>query len=517
MVSNSFLRFLEPVSSAHLSIWSYGILFFFLYCIGWVLYTRLLHPLKNIPGPFWASVSGYWYGYQVSTGKMEHIQRRLHEKHGPLVRIGPNEVSVADPSSIRVIYGSKSGFTKTSFYPPWAVEITPHGDQFSQLDEAKHTARRKLVNNVYSMSSVLESEEYIDECMDMFMQKMAKFAQRKEIIDLGVWTQWYALDVIGSLFFGQQFGFMRDEHDFDNYILSMDTLMPPMTVMCLLPEFLMNFQPILGLFLPRVRNAAHGFDEIRNAGKFWVEQRLQQMADPDQMVNRSDLLSKLFRVRDAKEDFDILGVQSESVAAIFAGSDTTSITFRAVFYYLMKHPDAYEKLLEEIDQADRGGRLSRCVQYNEALQLPYLVACIKEAIRMHPSVALGLPRYVPAGGRVIAGQFLPAGTTVGINPAVIHYEKEIFGDDVTVFNPTRWLRDPEATAEMDRHMLHFGAGSRTCIGKNISLAEIHKLVPQVLRTYHLELADPDKEWETQNYWFNKQTGIKVYVTARSRS
>lgn len=40
------------------------------------------------------------------------------------------------------------------------------------------------------MSSILESEEYIDSCTNIFLSKMAKFAATGESIDLGKWIQW---------------------------------------------------------------------------------------------------------------------------------------------------------------------------------------------------------------------------------------------------------------------------------------------------------------------------------------
>ena len=51
-------------------------------------------------------------------------------------------------------------------------------------------------------------------------------------------------------------------------------------------------------------------------------------------------------------------------------------------------------------------------------------------------------------------------------------------------------------------------------GWQIALAEIYKLLPQVLRDYRLELEEPHREWETRNYWFHKQVGIKVRVSNR---
>ena len=67
---------------------------------------------------------------------------------------------------------------------------------------------------------------------------------------------------------------------------------------------------------------------------------------------------------------------------------------------------------------------------------------------------------------------------------------------------------------MDRHVLYFGHGSRTCIGKNISLAELHKLTPQVLRSFELGLADKYSTWRTRNLWFCKQENVIVRLKKR---
>lgn len=48
----------------------------------------------------------------------------------------------------------------------------------------------------------------------------------------------------------------------------------------------------------------------------------------------------------------------------------------------------------------------------------------------------------------------------------------------------------------------------------IALAEIYKLIPQLLLEYRLEFEDPNLEWKTLNFWFHKQTGIKVKVSKR---
>lgn len=139
---------------------------------------------------------------------------------------------------------------------------------------------------------------------------------------------------------------------------------------------------------------------------------------------------------------------------------------KSILYHLMRTPSVRIKLLEELDGALEKGCLSNPVRFSEAAKLPYLTAVCKEAMRIHPSIGMSMPRHVPEGGREIAGYFFPAGTRVGISPAVIHFDKTIFGEDARDFVPERWLT--EDAINMERYMLHFGHGARTCIGKNVS-------------------------------------------------
>lgn len=178
----------------------------------------------------------------------------------------------------------------------------------------------------------------------------------------------------------------------------------------------------------------------------------------------------------------------------------------------MKNPAVYDKLLAEIDEAALHGQLSSPVQYAEAIKLPFLCACIKEALRLHPSVQLTMGRLAPAEGLELCGTYIPPGYRVGMNGAVVHHDPSIFGVDADLYRPERWFEENAAT--MDKHLLHFGAGTRTCIGKNISLAELHKLVPYLLTKFRVDLWNENDTWSTRNLWFCKQEGLVVRVTPR---
>ena len=187
---------------------------------------------------------------------------------------------------------------------------------------------------------------------------------------------------------------------------------------------------------------------------------------------------------------------------VFAGSDTTAIALRAVIYFLCKNPQCMKALVDQIDHAEKEGQLSSPISYKEATTaLPYLNAVLKESMRLHPSVGLLMERHVPRGGIEIDGHYLKEGTIVGINPWVTNHNEDVFPDP-DAFRPERWLEASNARLkEMDNLWeLNFGAGARKCIGRNISWIEMQKVIPELLRQFKIELANPYGEWHVVNHW-----------------
>lgn len=79
-----------------------------------------------------------------------------------------------------------------------------------------------------------------------------------------------------------------------------------------------------------------------------------------------------------------------------------------------------------------------------------------------------------------------------------------------MFYPERW--DPANTpaaqlTEMEHSWIPFGAGTRTCIGKNISILEMTKLIPHLVRRYDFELLRDELKYK--NRWFVKQEDVMV--------
>ncbi|KAF5585071.1 pisatin demethylase cytochrome P450 [Fusarium pseudoanthophilum] len=219
------------------------------------------------------------------------------------------------------------------------------------------------------------------------------------------------------------------------------------------------------------------------------------------LERRHDVDEMISKINDGLELVKIIG-QSEWLVALFDRLYANS-WIRENYW-----PDTMGKFLKklqrEIDEADEGGHLSD-------------QATLKEAMRMHPAVGFPLERYVPEGGAKVCGYSLPAGTNISTSAPLMHMDKGVFGHDARIFRPERWLEaSTEHLSLMDRTFMAFGHGSRTCIGKNISLMEMGKLIPQLFRHFDIEWISEQPEWRTHAAWFWKQSELFVRLKRRQR-
>jgi cytochrome P450 len=178
-------------------------------------------------------------------------------------------------------------------------------------------------------------------------------------------------------------------------------------------------------------------------------------------------------------------ILSLTLVNVFAGGDTTAIALSAIFYFLLKHPSTLERLVAELDEA-QFDRDDGIVSYKEAIKLPYLKAVIQEGLRIFPGIGNPLERVVPPQGLEVCGHFLPGGTIVGTSAWPLHAKESIFGANPREFRPERWIEASESQKSlMNSMMFSFGMGGRSCVGKNISLIQIHKVIPTILRRYEV--------------------------------
>ncbi|KAI2628781.1 cytochrome P450 [Hypoxylon sp. NC1633] len=511
-----------------------------------IVKNRYHNGLNKYPGPFLASLTDWWRFWDVYGRRPDITHRKLHAKHGDVVRLGPNSLSFADPKALKSIYGLNKGFVKSDFYVVQQSVVKGHSlaSLFSTTDNNFHAQFRRCVNSAFAMSALVQYEPFVDNTTKIFLKQTEKlFAGNAEGCNFTQWLQFYAFDVIGEITYSKRHGFIEKNEDIDGIVSYLGDLFLYVAPIGQIPwldrVFLKN--PIY------LKLSQWGFIDATFPVARFARARMAERLGPNLSgdptkpllpvstegkaeVKSPDLLSKFLASQDARPDFmnDIL-VQTMAVSMAFAGSETTAISLASVFYYLLRNPSALTKLRKELDDAAVAGIFSDyetgLVTWTESQKLPYLDACIKEAFRLHPAAGLPLERIVPEPGVEIAGHYVKGGTIVGCSAWIIHRRPEIWGEDVDVHRPERWLVDENLKGEekeeqerrvreMNGMLFQFGMGSRTCIGKNISLLEIYKVVPSLLRRFDIRFKDPSQEWKLVNAWFVKQNNFHAMFEVR---
>ncbi|KAJ4005613.1 hypothetical protein NW752_002448 [Fusarium irregulare] len=478
-----------------------------------LLLRALFSPLRHIPGPFLARFTDLWYFWNVRNGSFEDVNLDLHKKYGPIVRYGPNRYSINDPEAAKVIYGLGNHFPKSSWYSTWASP--GKWAIFSDQSIKRHSQNRKLYQATYAMSSLVHYEPFVDECADLFTQRLSEMSTSGSSlpVDMRHWFQCYAFDVIGLITYAERLGFLDRGDDIRGVIRALEDHLGYATLCGIFPS--------LHQYLFPIRNYLAGSTGTGRAYvlNFTNERIREAQTTPkpvaaESEVTMEDFLTK-FLAKNAGDPqvFTQYHVLMGCTSNMVAGSDTTAISLSAVLYYLLKNPACLDKLRTEIDEAE----LSKSPTFKESQQMVYLQAVIKEALRMHPATGLPLERVVPDGGAEICGRFFPEGTIVGINCWVAHRNTDVFGQDAAVFNPDRWLTtDTDRLSAMNRYYMPFGLGSRTCIGRHVSMLEMSKLIPRIIRDFDFERDGSLQrdDWHTNNYWFVKPLDFQVRVSIR---
>lgn len=303
---------------------------------------------------------------------------------------------------------------KMSTFPDWRFQ-----NPMSTTDPKRKVELSKQFASGYTLSNALQAEESINGVMVQLLGWMDKFAMSNKPMALDRYVTFMTFDLLGEVLFSKPFGYLEAGKDIGGSIAMTSQLV---AVHALVSHFrsiqLLALNPWTTKLLP--------WGHLFNTAATALNERRQ---NPDA---RFDIVAHWLRTSashpDRLTERDIL---ANTTANVGAGSDTVSCAMQSFLYHMAKHPHVWKRAKTEIRQAQQkdGSCSSRVISYNDAIKLPFLQACVKESLRIHNPVPMGLPRIAPKGGLTIGDRTLPEGTTVSVSPWVIHHSKEIFGPD----------------------------------------------------------------------------------------
>ncbi|CAG7939869.1 unnamed protein product [Penicillium salamii] len=462
----------------------------FALCIISVASRWLKSPLSTIPGPAISKFSGIVLKYHWLTGNRMKYVHSLHHQYGPVVRVSPEEVDVADIASVKEIHRIGTGFMKSSFYR----NLTRHDIEnlFNTSDPKFHGVRRRLLSAPISDIKLRESEPSINARVQLAIDKMQDSMDETGVVDVFQWWLFMATDIIGELCFGDSFRMLEygkvgipsseypcstntDGLKKNQYCRDLEAVSATEAVRVAFPH-IVSLAEIVPL--PYFHQAAQGGARMVQYASQSVQRYKNISAESTEP--KTTLFTRLFdSEKDGLSDKDIT---DEAISFIIAGSDTTANTLTYLVWSVCQDESIRSHLLEELSS------IPDIFQDEHLRPLPYLTQVIDETLRLYSGVPSGLPR-VSRHGAHLAGHWIPAGTTVTTQAYTLHRDPSAF-DEPERFNPSRWEKPTRA---MKDAVLSFGGGARTCLGVHLARMELRLATALFFRAFPKATIDPSMD------------------------
>lgn len=393
----------------------------------------------------------------IWTGSNHALLAKLHRKYGHVVRVSPNELSWTDPEAWKDIYGhGTKGAPGAAPHKNWAVFGTsPNGG--SSLVSARdddHARMRKVFAPAFSNRALKQQEPLFLKYVDLLVTKLKEGLREdsNQKFDLVRLYNFTSFDIMGDLTFGEPL-YMLEKAQYDPWVTAIFSGIRSMSRMAIIKMYPFAWK-ITQMLIPKTfyRKAAEHFQ--------YSVTRVTKRLEKGREAKGVDLWDLVLKQESGK---GLTRAEMDLNASLFmvGGTETTATVLSGLTYFILRSPECMTRLATEIRSAFRS---EDEMNLESLAALPYLSACIREALRMYPPLPLGLPRIVPESGSTIAGRFVPPGTLLGI-PHVVASTSEANFRLSNQFIPERWMGGKNFE-EDKRHVVQpFSVGNRDCVGR----------------------------------------------------
>ncbi|XP_068216286.1 cytochrome P450 4C1-like isoform X1 [Palaemon carinicauda] len=451
---------------------------------------RKVALIEKLPGPPGIPILGNALEVNVEPREFFQVVKGLSYIWGlctPIWRVwvGPiPAVQVQRAKEAEVILSSNKHIDKSrdyTFLHPWL------GTGLLTSTGPKWRSRRKLLTPAFHFKILEDFMEVFNKQSGIMVKKLEKKANGKDF-DIFPDVTLCALDIICETAMGRCVNAQENsESDYVKAIYRIGALVQQRQARpWLQPDILfklLGYAKEHDACLKVLHDMSYSCIKERRVQYLERKMRKKQQSssnEDDAFVGKKERLAFLDLLLEAAEsDPSITDVdlREEVDTFMFEGHDTTAAAINWSLYLLGTHPEIQARVHEELDMIF--GDDDRPVTMNDLREMKMTENCIKEALRLFPSV--------PFIGRelteevVIDSYRIPKGTTIMIVPFRIHRDPEQFPKP-EVFDPDRFL----AENCKDRHpyaYVPFSAGPRNCIGQKFALMEEKIVLSSILRKF----------------------------------
>ncbi|KAK7740470.1 Apoptosis-inducing factor 1 [Cytospora paraplurivora] len=378
----------------------------------------------------------------------------------------------------------------------------------------RYRLQRRLIGPVYHTNNVKRYEDAVDAVLCRLVEQLQSLDGSE--VELKMWMHIITVECLAAVNLSWSPGYLRDKSDGASgqhaYMgwrrKSVLGLFPLAVILETLSRSAGRaFSIIWGI---KYHTPKEGFKPFFPAVQKKISQRIKaSLREKPQKDDRKDMVADLIQLHKDRPEFKEQYLRRMAITNFGAGHETMTSTLISTFSMLGSHAPAQQRIADEVLQCPDPS------SFDNAARLQFTQASIKEAQRLYPVIGMSLPRKVPEGGMRTDGLYLPPGTTVGCNPVSLHRNPDIFGPDPEAYIPDRWLGGGNVKA-MDRYNLIWGAGARTCPGRNLAEMLVSKIVPALVKNFEIEVTVPPDN-ETPYYFMAMLTGVKARFIPRDQT
>jgi cytochrome P450 len=449
--------------------------------LGILLASRLTHaflfsPLRHVPGPLLARLTTKRGDADTFSGKVAENVQADCEVYGDIYVYKPNAVCISHPDDIRTVLGSQE-FQKGKFFDIFNDDGTPN---IVSLRKPELVSRRRRQIGPYFNSGYLGKMEPLIlrhgyEALKIKWDRLfAENNSKPTEVNYRIDTQLVTFDIMSAVAFGREVDSISKG--------SSSIIQWSGVIMSLLSSpFVLGLLSLLPFSLI-MRPWKYMYRDLAVYSKESMKMRKEMLAISTEKP--VDLLQAFIDAEDPESKAKMTPdeVQAESIMMMLAGSETTSSAIMWSFHLLMLYPETLKRAVEEIRSKFP---LDHLITYKEVCtHLPYIEACVYEALRQSPTTAGLTPRISMSRGITVQGHYIPPGTEIYVNLRSVNMHTSIWKDPHR-FDPERFLNNDAA-----KHALFtFSYGPRICIGRNLAWVEMLTIVANVLKDYDIKLPE----------------------------
>ncbi|KAL5209847.1 hypothetical protein ABZP36_005470 [Zizania latifolia] len=378
----------------------------------------------------------------------------------------------------RQILSNKSGhFLKNDVHPTVLALLGKGLALVEGIDWVRH---RRVINPAFTMDKLKMMTKTMVACAQSMVKELEYQASSNKNgetqVELDKQFQVLTADIISRTAFGS------------SYKLGIEAFHMQRVLQEIAVETLLNVQIPGFNYLPTKRNRKKW--TLENKLRSTLMQMIQSRLASEKSGYGNDLLGLMLEAciatdQDGKQrqlSLSIDEIIHECKTFFFAGYETTSLLLTWTVYLLSVYPEWQARLRMEV--------LNECGKENpngdNLSKFKEMTMVFLETLRLYgPAIFI---QRKPSADITLGETKIPKGYAIVIPSAIMHRDKEVWGDDADEFNPLRFENGATRAAKVPHALLAFSIGPRSCIGQNFAMLEAKSVLAMILKEFSFTLS-----------------------------